>query len=73
MSGSSWPTAMANLADVGGLDVGLGAVRDAVLQDLLYARHQDDVRMGIGHGEYALGGGERRDAIGGGRRRELDP
>ena len=49
--------AKANLADVGGLDIGLGAVRDAILQDLLDAGHQDDVRMGIGHGEYALGEG----------------
>ena len=54
--------AATDLGGVGGLEVRLGAVRDAVLKDLLHARHQEDVCVGVGHREDALerreGGGE---------------
>lgn len=56
--------AAANLVHVGGFDVWLGAVRDAVLQHLLYPRYQKDVGVGVGHGKDALR--ERKD---GGKRR----
>lgn len=31
-------------------------MRDAVLQHLLYPRHQKDIRMGVGHGKDTLRG-----------------
>lgn len=43
-----------DLIDVGGLDVRLSAVGDAILQHLLYTGHQEDVCVGVGHREDAL-------------------
>lgn len=43
-----------DLGDVRGLDVRLGAVRDAVLQHLLHPGHQEDVCVGVSHREDGL-------------------
>lgn len=38
-----------NLVDIGGLDVGLSAVGNPVLQHLLHPGHQEDICMRVGN------------------------
>lgn len=43
-----------DLVYIGGLDIRLGAVRDAILQHLLDTSHQEDICMRVSHREDSL-------------------